>query len=230
MLGKNVVANYAFKRNEVIGMRFLIGILWVLFPLVSSAQRVEGRDTFYTKTCILSNDTLPFIELPTVEVRADTMSTSQYYAYLRMQYNVRKVYGYALLAAEKLRQCEAMADSLTRPQRRRKAMRNFEKELKEEYGETMKSLTVNQGKILFKLIDRETGVSVYELIKDNRGGLTAFGYQTMAVFFGHNLKKRYDPNGEDRQIEEVVWMIKTGRLSPFPISLNQATKNKKNAR
>ena len=73
-------------------------------------------------------------------------------------------------------------------------------------------MTISQGKILIKLIDRETGNSSYDLVADFRGQFRAVFYQTFARIFGYNLKIKYDPLGEDREIEIIVRMIESGQL------------------
>jgi len=91
-------------------------------------------------------------------------------------------------------------------------MKRAEKEINKEYGGELKDLTFSQGKILIKLIDRETGETSYDLVQTLRGKFTAFFYQTFARIWGYNLKVRYDPLGEDRQIEAIVRMIELGQL------------------
>ena len=76
----------------------------------------------------------------------------------------------------------------------------------------MKKLTVNQGRILLKLIDRETGNTSYELVKELRGTISAVFWQTIARLFGSDLRAQYDPKGEDKLIERVVRMIETGQI------------------
>lgn len=85
-----------------------------------------------------------------------------------------------------------------------------EKELEDEFGNDIRDLTFSQGKILIKLIYRETGNSSFEIVKELRGGFTAFIFQTLASLFGYNLKTTYDPEGEDQAIEKVVQMIEAG--------------------
>ena len=79
----------------------------------------------------------------------------------------------------------------------------FEGEIKNMFNKEIKNLTITQGGILIKLIDRETGTSSYDLLKDMKGGITAFFYQSIARFFGNNLKKTYDLQ-EDRDIEAII--------------------------
>jgi len=126
--------------------------------------------------------------------------------------NVKMVYPYAKLAGIKLREYEQMLLNAANDKERKKIMKQAEKEINEEYGGDLKELTFTQGKILIKLIDRETGESSYGLVQELRGKFTAFWYQAFARLWGYNLKVKYDPEGEDRRIEIIVRMIERGQL------------------
>ncbi len=91
-------------------------------------------------------------------------------------------------------------------------MKTIEDEIYAEWGEDLKELTYMQGEILLKLIDRQTGESSFELLKEFRGNFRAFFYQSFARIFGFNLKERYDPQGRDKEIEYIVHLIETNRL------------------
>ena len=84
--------------------------------------------------------------------------------------------------------------------------------IKNDFEKDLKNFSVSQGKVFTKLIDRETGHSSYELIKELRGSLKAFFWQNFALLFGQNLKSEYDPNGEDVVIESIVRQIEEGKL------------------
>ena len=73
-------------------------------------------------------------------------------------------------------------------------------------------MTRYEGKILLKLIDRETNHTVFGIIKDFRSGFTAGFYQTMAKLFGNDLKLEYDPDGEDEMLEQIVIYYRAGIL------------------
>ena len=79
-----------------------------------------------------------------------------------------------------------------------------EKEIKKQFTDPITNLSIYQGKILMKLINRETGNNCYNILKEFKGGFTARFWQTVAFFFGSNLKQPYDPNGEDAEIEKIV--------------------------
>jgi len=86
-------------------------------------------------------------------------------------------------------------------------MKRAEKELKKQFGEELKKLTITQGRILIKLVDRETGSSSYQLVKNMRGGLSAFMWQSLALMFNSSLKKEYDAKGDDKMIELIIHQI-----------------------
>ena len=84
-------------------------------------------------------------------------------------------------------------------------IKSREKELKDQFADPLSNLSVYQGKVLMKLINRQTGNNCYEIVKEYRGGVTARVYQTVAFFFGSSLKQDWDPNEKvDRQIENIV--------------------------
>ena len=86
-------------------------------------------------------------------------------------------------------------------------IKQVEQELLRDYKEDLKKMTVTQGRILIKLVDRETGDTSYELVKELRGNLSAAFWQALARLFGSNLKSEYDAEGEDRLIEEIILLI-----------------------
>ena len=91
-------------------------------------------------------------------------------------------------------------------------MKQAEDELQAEFGDDLRNLTISQGKILLKLVYRETGASSYDLVAELRGKFRAFFWQAFARIFGFNLKSGYDPEGEDADIEFIVKMIEAGQL------------------
>lgn len=127
--------------------------------------------------------------------------------FLRRSKMVLKVYPYARIAGNRLQICENELAAMTAEERKinaKKYYRIVEKEIKEEFYNDMKRLSAREGQILIKLIDRECNRTGYTLIKDLRNGLVAWGYQQFAKICGTNLKKKYDPIGEDEDIEFIL--------------------------
>lgn len=158
-------------------------------------------------------DTLIVIELPpyTIYDKLPRKLKAQQKKYDKLVHNVKKVYPFAKVAGIKLNEYEILLMNAEESERRR-LMKQAEDELRIEFEEDVKKLTFSQGIILIKLVDRETGNSSYELIQELRGNFLAFFWQTFARIFGYNLKIKYDPTGEDKDIEHIVQQIEAGEL------------------
>lgn len=188
------------------------GILLISFLLFSWC--ISNAQDKLVPAVIIGNDTIPRVYLKTVRIKVfvpKKRTEAEKKAYRRLKYNVMKVYPYAKLAGEKLAYYEAQLEDEDSERRKKKIMKNVEKDLKETYGDELKKLTRTQGRILLKLIDRETGDSSYELVKELRGAFSAVMWQTMAKMFGSDLKVRYEPEGADRTIEYICKQIESGR-------------------
>lgn len=132
--------------------------------------------------------------------------------YWRLVQRVRKVLPYAKRADELLRQYEPQYVILKTDREKRKLIKKVEEELMAQYKEEFKKMSITDGKVLIKLIDRETGRTSYTLIKEFRGGFTAAFWQGIARIFGNNLKDEFDPYGEDLLIDEIATLIEIGYL------------------
>ncbi|MBL7934670.1 MAG: DUF4294 domain-containing protein [Bacteroidia bacterium] len=163
---------------------------------------------------VVNGDTIPSIRLPDVWIYAEYSykNRKQHEAWSRTKYNVKKVYPYAILAAAKLKEYNRILEKMPSEASRKAYMKVVEKELKAEFEEPLKNLTMTQGRILLKLIDRETGNTSYELVKDLRGGFQAFMWQSVARIFGSNMKSEYDPTGEDIMIERAIKLVEGGQF------------------
>ncbi len=127
----------------------------------------------------------------------------------RLKYHVKKVYPLAKVAATKLTMYNDEIETVKSASKKRKLMKLREKALKEEFEDVIKDMSKTSGRVLIKLIDRETGESTYDIIKEMRGGFKAWTYQGIGKFYGADLKQRYSPktNVEDEMIERIVQSI-----------------------
>jgi hypothetical protein len=132
--------------------------------------------------------------------------------YRKLVYNVKKVYPYAKIAAQKFREIESTMARLKTGKEQRVYINTMEAEIKGNYEEELKNLTITQGHILIKLIDRETGHTSYDLVQQLQGNIRAFMWQTLARLFGSNLKMTFDEEGEDKLINDIVIMVEQGVL------------------
>lgn len=123
---------------------------------------------------------------------------------------VKKVYPLAVEARILLEKYEPEYNAMESQKEKRKLMKRIEKELLAEHKEKLKKWSISDGRILLKLIDRETDRTAYSLIKDFRGDLSAVFWQGMARLFKNNLKDDYEPEEEDKILEEIVLLIELG--------------------
>lgn len=132
--------------------------------------------------------------------------------YERMVRAVKKVYPLAMEAARRMENLDEELAMYEKRRDRKAYTRTIEDALKEEISPMLWKMTRYEGKILLKLIDRETHHTVFRIIKDFRSGFTAGFYQMLAQLFGNNLKLEYDPDGEDAMLEQIVKYYKAGLL------------------
>jgi hypothetical protein len=124
-------------------------------------------------------------------------------AFNRLRYNVLKVMPYALFAKRRYEQLERDLAVTTDRKEHKKLVKACDAEIKKMFNTEIKELTITQGQILTKLIDREVGRTTYEIVKETQGGVKAFIYQSVARVVGHNLKSTYNPE-EERDIESII--------------------------
>lgn len=166
---------------------------------------VRSQSVRLPTTLLEDGERVPWVLLPDVDVYGYRKFTSEEdrIRYNRLKYNVLKVLPYAKLAQEKYDQLHRDLALTNDRREQRRLVKNCEKDIKGIFNKEVKNMTVSQGKILLKLIDRQTGNSSYEVVKELRGGVSAFFYQSLARVFGHNLKNEYDLQ-EDREIENII--------------------------
>jgi hypothetical protein len=211
---------------------------WMLVGLCSTAQvafaQEEGQRVF--KARVQDGDTIPVVELPATEVFRAWQPKTRREArqYDRLTRNVVKVYPYARVTNQLLDEYEHDLAQIKRESDQQLYVKLAEAELRAEFETELKQLTMSQGRVLVKLIDRETGRTSYDLVKELRGSFQAFIWQGMAKLFGQDLKSNYDAAGEDRMVEDIVQRIERGELSvasrPARTAKAQARLEKRKAR
>ena len=171
---------------------------------------IEGKDTIYIDN----------IRASKVYSRVPRMKGREWRKYYRLVHNFSKTYPYAIVARKLVAEADSTiaADKLKRVKRDR-YINQVQKELFSVFESQMRNLTVSQGALLMKLIDREVGKSSYNIIKDYKNGMAAGFWQGLAKIFGSDLKKPYDPEGEDKATEELVELWESGDFPAFYWSL-----------
>lgn len=122
----------------------------------------------------------------------------------RLRNAIYVTYPYARKAGGIINDINTRLAGVTDKEQRKKYLKTREKELKKEFADPLSNLSVYQGKVLMKLINRQTGNNCYEIIKEYKGGFTARMYQTVAFFFNSNLKQPYDAQGSEKEMENIV--------------------------
>ena len=170
------------------------------------AQQIGINDTVKTQAIIYEGDTLEmktlefayaYAKLTPAQVKANAK-------YNRLRNAVYVTYPYARRAGTVMNDINEKMVNVKSKEERKNYIKSREKELKKEFTDPLTNLSVYQGKVLMKLINRETGNNCYEIIKEYKGGITARLYQTVAFFFDSNLKQSYDADTDDATIEHIV--------------------------
>lgn len=191
--------------------KHIITVLLLLF-LAGAGQDLQAQtrgpyDTIKVYAYITpEGDTIPESVLPPVEVLGKlTGKWKRHWAeWTRLRNAVYVTYPYAIAASRIMNDINAKLEHVVDKKQRRAIIKSREKELKRDFADKLTQLSVYQGKVLMKLIYRQTGNNCYEIIQEYKGGFNAAFWQTIAVVFGSNLKQNYDPYGKDLDMEKIV--------------------------
>ncbi len=195
---------------------FIYFILSILFITRVSGQTIilSDKKEYKIPLSIYKGDTLPHITLKPVYVYSQTVfkNKRQQKYYSKLVRDVKKTLPLAKDINQIVIETYEYLQTLPDEKSRNKHIKNMEKGLKQQYTSKMKKLTFSQGKLLIKLVDRECNQSSFELVKAFMGPFKAGFYQTFAALFGASLKKQYEPEDEDKLIEQVVTLVENGQL------------------
>jgi hypothetical protein len=185
---------------------FSVTIIFLLFTGLSVKAQDNRYDTLKVYAFIVDGDTIPGGRMPDVYVTTVILEKWRNYwaEWSRLRNAVYVTYPYAIAAGRVMNEVNAMLVNVTDKGERKRIIKSREKDLKREFADKLTDLSVYQGKVLMKLIYRETGNNCYNLIHEYKGGFTAGFWQTIAVVFGSNLKQNYDPNEKDQALEVIV--------------------------
>jgi len=173
----------------------------------TQAQKLGANDTVRVYAYVTTTgDTIPGGYLSPVFVYTkQSAKWRKYWAdWTRLRNAVYITYPYAKAAGRTINEINARLANVTDPEQRKAIIHSKEKELKQQFGDKITQLSIYQGKILMKLIRRETGDNCYEIIKEYKGGFNAGFWQSVAFIFGSSLKQDYDPANDDKQMEIIV--------------------------
>ncbi len=181
---------------------------------VAKAQDQPADGGFLVPMCEYNGEMIPCVQLPVVYCFKPLKfkNEKERMEYNKLVRNVKKVYPISREINRAIIETYEYMMTLPNEKARDKHIKAVEKGLKEQYTPQMKKLTFAQGKLLIKLIDRQSNQTSYELVKAFMGPFKAGFYQTFAALFGASLKKEYDPNGEDKLTERVVLLVESGQI------------------
>lgn len=132
--------------------------------------------------------------------------------YSKLVRNVKAVWPYAKIIKRVYAELVDSISKIPTEDAKKAFVKAQEKKLRAQFEKELINLTISQGRILIKLVDRETGSTTYEVIKDLKGGFSAFLFQGIARLFGSNLKSEYDAIEEDKMIEDIIVRIENGQI------------------
>lgn len=189
-------------------------LLVAAMATVVSYAQFQGVESRLVPVLVEEGDTMPIYVLADVRIEAVMTDRVRRKAEQldKLTRNVVKVYPYARVTAQLLSEYQRDLESLSTEKDRHLYTKLAEAELRAEFEEEIKELTMSQGRILIKLIDRETGHTGYDLVQQLRGSFQAWMWQGLARMFGQDLKGHFDAEGDDALMETVVRRIENGEL------------------
>lgn len=208
----------------------------LLYCLAMGVRAQSPAEPVPLRPMVLGGDTVATFQLSEVlvEGRWNASDRREAARYDRLTRIVVKVYPYARITGELLREYEHDLETIRNHGDQDLYVKLAEAELRAEFEAEVKNLTASQGRVLVKLIDRQTGRTSYDLVKELRGNFTAFVWQGFARLFGQDLRSKYDPDGNDRMMELIVQRIERGELAiaerPAHTAKAQARLEKRKAR
>ena len=197
--------------KRILSLAFFFSFIAVHLNAQEQTTTING---YLVPACIYQGDTIASLRMPTLYVFKPLKfkNKKQQQQYNRLVRNVKKTLPIAKEVNRAIIETYEFLQTLPNEKAREKHLQAVEKSIKEQYTPRMKKLTFSQGKLLIKLINRETDSSSYELVKAFLGPFKAGFYQAFAAIFGASLKKEYHPEGEDAMVEQIVLLVESGQI------------------
>ncbi len=195
----------------------LIALIFIACQQVSAQQALSGFlegpvKGHLCQAIVEQSDTIPYITLEPVYVYTSYLfkNAEEQRAWFRIKRRVQKVYPYAVLAGLQIREMDQNLEHIKDSKKQKAYLKAEETRLKKEFELELKALNFYEGQILIKLINRETGKTTYDIVKQFKGSFQAFLYQGVARLFGYNTKETYSAAFEDLMIERAVQEVIRG--------------------
>lgn len=191
------------------GKHFVIYLVLICIFVPPLAAQRRSRGFWHQEWTIDKGDTIPLIHILPVRKYARKPDMRRYYKLVRI---VKKVYPLAKQARLEMEAMERELLKIDDPKLQKEYSKAAQKRLIKQYKPVILKMTFSEGKVLLKLIDRETEYTAFQIIKDFRGGFVAGFWQALAKLFGNNLKLDYQPETRDRLLEQIVTYYEMGWL------------------
>ena len=197
--------------KRILFLAFFFSFMAVHMNAQEQTTTING---YLVPACIYEGDTIASLRMPTLYCfkPLNFKNNKQRQQYTRLVRNVKKTLPIAKEVNRAIIETYEFLQTLPDEKARQKHLNAVEKSVKEQYTPRMKKLTFAQGKLLIKLINRETDSSSFELVKAFLGPFKAGFYQAFAAIFGASLKKEYHPEGEDAMVEQIVLLVESGQI------------------
>ena len=181
---------------------------------LNAQEQTTTINGYLVPACIYEGDTIASLHMPTLYCFKPLIfkNKKQQQEYNRLVRSVKKTLPIAKEVNRAIIETYEFIQTLPDEKTRQKHLQAVEKSVKEQYTPRMKKLTLSQGKLLIKLVNRETDSSSYDLVKAFLGPFKAGFYQAFAAIFGASLKKEYHPNEEDALVEQIVLLVESGQI------------------
>ena len=189
--------------------RVVILLLLIAFvvPNVSAQRRFRG--SWKQEWVVEKGDSIPHVYILPIRKYARKPDMRRYQRLIR---HVKKCYPLAKQASIEMRKMERQLLAVKDKKEQERLSKELQKQLIKQYTPVILKMTISEGKVLLKLIDRETEHTAFQIIKDFRGGFVAGFWQMFAKMFGNNLKLEYEPETNDKVLEQIVTYYEMGWL------------------
>ncbi len=191
-------------------MRYLLKFrLFVFAVFVSQTTLAQYSiyDTIRVGATVINGINYPTAFLPEVEITSTFINPTDRLRRDRLRRDIYIAYPYAITAAAILKDVSHTLDTLDGRRDRRRYLKEIDRQLDASFKEPLKNLTVNQGHVLIKLINRQTGQNCYSIIRELKSGFSAVVWQSVGLMFNNNLRQNYDPTGRDQEMEAIVQIL-----------------------
>ena len=194
------------NRHKYYQTKLILLLVFFTTGIINTYAQTGKLDTLTTYAVVYNGDTIEAKTLYNFAVyaRIANANMATRAKMTRLRNAIIVTYPYAIRSGLILNEMNARLTNVTDKSDRKEYIKSREKELKKEFTDPLSNLSIYQGKVLMKLINRQTGNDCYDIIKEYKGGFTARFYQTVAFFFSSNLKQSYDARGEDYEIEMIL--------------------------